>query len=69
MPGGAFLAVRGLTERAVAELVAEAVAAVPGPGLLAGISGAAGNPLFVTELLGALAQEGAIETHAAGGPR
>ena len=60
--GGRILAVRGLTERAVAELVAEAVAAVPGPGLLAGVSGAAGNPLFVTELLGALAQEGAIET-------
>ena len=60
--GGRILAVRGLTERAVAELVAEAVAAVPGPGLLAGISGAAGNPLFVTELLGALVQEGAIET-------
>ena len=33
--------------------------------MLAGISGAAGNPLFVTELLGALAQEGAIK--AAGG--
>jgi predicted ATPase len=46
----------------VTELVAEAVAAVPGPGLLARISGAAGNPLFVTELLGALAQEGAIQT-------
>ena len=60
--GGRILAVRGLTERAVAELVAEAVAAVPGPGLLTGISGAAGNPLFVTELLGALVQEGAIET-------
>ncbi|MGO9219516.1 MAG: ATP-binding protein [Streptosporangiaceae bacterium] len=60
--GGRILAVRGLTGRAVAEMVAEAVAAVPGPGLLAGISGAAGNPLFVTELLGALAQEGAIET-------
>ena len=60
--GGRILAVRGLTDQAVAELVAEAVAAVPGPGLLAGISGAAGNPLFVTELLGALAQEGAIET-------
>ena len=29
---------------------------------MAGISGAAGNPLFVTELLAALAQEGAIET-------
>jgi predicted ATPase len=54
--------VRGLAEQAVTELVAEAVAAIPGPGLLAGISGAAGNPLFVTELLGALAQEGAIET-------
>ena len=38
--------------------MAEAVAAAPGRGLLAGISGAAGNPLFVTELLGALAQEG-----------
>ena len=63
--GGRILAVRGLTERAVAELVADVVAAVPGPGLLAGISGAAGNPLFVTELLGALAQEGAIK--AAGG--
>ena len=63
--GGRILAVRGLTERAVAELVANVVAAVPGPGLLAGISGAAGNPLFVTELLGALAQEGAIK--AAGG--
>jgi predicted ATPase len=42
--------------------VADAVNAVPGPGLLAGISGAAGNPLFVTELLAALAQEGAIAT-------
>jgi DNA-binding CsgD family transcriptional regulator len=40
--------------------VAEAVTAEPGPELMAGISGAAGNPLFVTELLAALAQEGAI---------
>ena len=60
--GGRILTVRGLTEQAVTELVADAVAAVPGPGLLAGISGAAGNPLFVTELLAALAQEGAIKT-------
>jgi ferredoxin/transposase-like protein len=37
-------------------------AAEPGPRLLAQVSGAAGNPLFVTELLGALAQEGAITT-------
>ena len=46
----------------VADLVAETVGAEPGPGLLAGISGAAGNPLFVTELLGALIEEGAIGT-------
>jgi predicted ATPase len=38
------------------------VDAVPGSGLLAGMAGAAGNPLFVTELLAALAQEGVIET-------
>jgi len=42
--------------------VAQAVAAEPGPRLLAEVAGAAGNPLFVTELLGALAQEGAITT-------
>lgn len=60
--GAQHLALSGLTERAVTELVSEAVAAQPGPGLLAGIAAAAGNPLFVTELLGALAQEGAIET-------
>lgn len=35
---------------------------MPGPRLLAEIAGAGGNPLFVTELLAALAQEGAIET-------
>ena len=45
-----------------AAAVAETVAAEPGPRLLARISGAAGNPLFVTELVGALVQEGAIET-------
>ena len=42
--------------------MAETVAAEPGPGLLARVSGAAGNPLFVTELVGALVQEGAVET-------
>jgi DNA-binding CsgD family transcriptional regulator len=60
--GTRHLTLRRLSEQAVAELVAETLDAVPGPGLLAGISGAAGNPLFVTELLAALAQEGAIET-------
>ena len=62
--GARHLIVGGLAGQAVTELVAEAVAAVPGPGLLARVSGAAGNPLFVTELLAALAQEGAIQTAA-----
>ena len=55
--GGRRLSLRGLDGRAVAELVADAVGAAPGRRLLAGIAGAAGNPLFVTELIGALAQE------------
>ena len=55
--GGRRLSLRELDGRAVAELVTDAVGAAPGRRLLAGISGAAGNPLFVTELLGALAQE------------
>jgi len=60
--GGRQLSLGGLTEQAVTDLVADTVAAMPGQGLLAGISGAAGNPLFVTEMLAALAQEGLIET-------
>jgi DNA-binding CsgD family transcriptional regulator len=59
--GGRHLFLDELDERAVTELVADSVGAVPGQRLLAGISGAAGNPLFVTELLGALAQERMIE--------
>ena len=55
--GGRRLSLRELDGRAVAELVADAIGAAPGRRLLAGIAGAAGNPLFVTELLGALAQE------------
>ena len=55
--GGRHLSLRELDGRAVAELVTDAVGAAPGRRLLAGISGAAGNPLFVTELLGALARE------------
>jgi len=59
---GRHLSLGGLTGQAVTDLVTDVVAAVPGRGLLAGISGAAGNPLFVSEMLGALAQEGMIET-------
>lgn len=58
--GGRRLSLRELDGQAVAELVADSVGAAPGCRLLAGISGAAGNPLFVTELLGALAHEQVI---------
>ena len=49
-----------LATGAVRDLVADAVAAEPGPVLLAEAAGAGGNPLFVTELVGALLQEGTI---------
>jgi len=60
--GGRRLTLRPLADDAVADLVAETVAADPGPVLLAEIAGAGGNPLFVTEVVGALVQEEAIIT-------
>ena len=59
--GARHLALGPLRDDDVRELVAEVVAAEPGPGLLDEISGSAGNPLFITELLGAIVQEGGIE--------
>ncbi len=59
---GRYLNLGGLAGQAVAELTADAVGAVPGPDLLAGLSAAAGNPLFVIEMLGALAREGLLGT-------
>jgi DNA-binding CsgD family transcriptional regulator len=49
-----------LDDEAVAALVAQAAGAPPGPGLVRALAGAGGNPLFVTELVAALLQEGAI---------
>ena len=60
--GARHLILRPLTGEAVTGLVAQAVAAEPGPRLLAEVAGAGGNPLFVTELLAALTQEGTIAT-------
>jgi len=60
--GARHLVLGGLADEAVAGLVAETVAARPGRGLLATMTSAAGNPLFVTELLRTLAEEGVIET-------
>jgi DNA-binding CsgD family transcriptional regulator len=60
--GARHLALSPLRDDAVHDLVADTVAAEPGPGLLAEVSGAAGNPLFITELIGAIFQEGAVKT-------
>jgi DNA-binding CsgD family transcriptional regulator/tetratricopeptide (TPR) repeat protein len=49
-----------LDESDVRDVVAELVQATPGPGLLEVVSGAAGNPLFVTELLNAIEQQGSL---------
>jgi DNA-binding CsgD family transcriptional regulator/tetratricopeptide (TPR) repeat protein len=51
-----------LDDRDVRDVVTELVGATPGPGLLAVVAGAAGNPLFVTELLRAIRQEGSLRT-------
>jgi predicted ATPase len=60
--GARRLTLDRLGEQAVAELAAEAVAAEPGRTLLAELSAAGGNPLFVTELLAALLAERAVQT-------
>ena len=59
--GGRRLPLGPLGEEAVAELVGEVVAAQPGRRLLGEVARAGGNPLFITELVGALVQEGAIQ--------
>ncbi|HEX5088026.1 MAG TPA: AAA family ATPase [Nocardioides sp.] len=51
-----------LADRDVRDVVTELVGATPGPGLLAVVAGAAGNPLFVTELLNAIRQDGSLRT-------
>ncbi len=51
-----------LDKRAVVDLVTDAVAAEPGRRLLEEMAGARGNPLFLTELLAAIKQEGAVRT-------
>jgi ATP/maltotriose-dependent transcriptional regulator MalT len=50
-----------LPERSVHELAAEAVHAEPGPELLAQLTRAGGNALFVTELLSALTEDGSLQ--------
>jgi predicted ATPase len=50
-----------LDAEAVAQVVEQLVRAPPGSGLLRQVAGAGGNPLFVTELVGALQRDGSIQ--------
>ena len=58
--GGRHLTLGPLDERAVAGLVTDTLGATPGATVEAAVAGAAGNPLFVTELLRVLREEGAL---------
>jgi DNA-binding CsgD family transcriptional regulator len=62
----ARLQLAGLTEAAVAELVADLVGGRPDEKLLRLADGAAGNPLYVTELVSALARSSAVTITQAG---
>ncbi|HKY76303.1 MAG TPA: AAA family ATPase, partial [Acidimicrobiia bacterium] len=62
--GGRHLVLEPLPEEAVTSLAASRLDARPGPVLRARLAGAAGNPLFVLELLGALSEEGTIRVDA-----
>jgi predicted ATPase len=59
--GARRLGVLGLDQQAVDALVVHQLGASPGPRLSIQLGGAAGNPLFVCELLTALEQEGTVE--------
>ena len=55
-----------LSPRAVSELVAQRAGGPPGPELLRLADGAAGNPLYLTELLDALGRAGAVSLSESG---
>ncbi len=59
-PSGAVIGLEPLPEAAVAALIARETGAPPGPGLLQLAAGAAGNPLYLTELVNALDRDGAL---------
>jgi DNA-binding CsgD family transcriptional regulator/tetratricopeptide (TPR) repeat protein len=63
---GARLQLAGLTEAAVADLVAALVGGKPDDSLLRLADGAAGNPLYVTELVAALARGSGLSITEAG---
>lgn len=58
------LSVGSLDDAAVGALVASLTGAAPGPRLASRLHGAAGNPLYVTELVRALDEDGALRVEA-----
>jgi DNA-binding CsgD family transcriptional regulator/tetratricopeptide (TPR) repeat protein len=60
MAGGRTLRLAGLCPRAIAELLERALNATPGERLRRLVDAAAGNPLFILELLTTLQQQGAL---------
>ncbi len=62
----ARLQLTGLTEAAVAKLVAELAGGKPDDKLLRLADGAAGNPLYITELVAALARSSSLTINGAG---
>jgi hypothetical protein len=59
--GATHLRLGPLAHEAVRALVQNLTGASPGPNLLRQVNAAGGNPLFVTELVGALVRSGSIE--------
>ncbi|MFD8781698.1 AAA family ATPase [Kitasatospora sp. NPDC059599] len=59
--GGRVLSLGGLSEASVSELVGVLAGGTPGPRLAARLGSAAGNPLYVRELLGALVRGGSLD--------
>ena len=60
--GGLHVCLSSLGALDVVELVRQHLSAEPGPRLLHRVAGAAGNPLFVSEMVAALREDGAIAT-------
>ncbi|GIG61539.1 LuxR family transcriptional regulator [Longispora fulva] len=63
---GSTLRLGRLTEPSIVDLVSALAGGRPGGGLLGLAAGAAGNPLYLTELVGALARGGGLAVDAAG---
>lgn len=59
-PAVSRLVLQPLDEEAVRELVSSSLGATPGPNLQEKLRGAAGNPMYVLELVGHLHREGAL---------